>query len=122
MQDLNAVGPVIRKLRQERGWTQTMLAVKSGASIATISKIERGGRRPSADTLGRIAEALDVEVSRLFLPGSMTRGEGLVWGSDALVGGSEGKVRVGRAELSAALHAVETGLMTADAAAEKLLQ
>jgi transcriptional regulator with XRE-family HTH domain len=60
------VGQEIRRLREERGWSQAKLGVLSGVGPAGVSQIETGRRNPSAGTLQRIADALEVEVRDLF--------------------------------------------------------
>jgi transcriptional regulator with XRE-family HTH domain len=60
------VGQEIRRLREEKGWSQAKLGVVSGTGPSGISQIETGRRNPSAATLQRIAEALGVEVRDLF--------------------------------------------------------
>ncbi|MGN0518340.1 MAG: helix-turn-helix domain-containing protein [Acutalibacteraceae bacterium] len=54
------------KVRRERGLTQEALAVKLNVVRQTISKWEKGTAVPDADTLCRIADALDVSVSVLL--------------------------------------------------------
>ena len=56
----------LSKVRKERGLTQEALAVKLNAVRQTISKWENGTAVPDADTLCRIAEALDVSVADLL--------------------------------------------------------
>lgn len=56
----------LSKIRKERGLTQEALAVKLNVVRQTISKWENGTAVPDADTLCRIAEALDVSVSELL--------------------------------------------------------
>ncbi len=55
-------GKVIRSLRQGRGWTQDDLAAEMGVDAAFISRIERGRKVPSLETILRLADALDVQV------------------------------------------------------------
>jgi transcriptional regulator with XRE-family HTH domain len=66
---LQAIGHNIRKLRDEKGWNQTELGFRAGASPSIISLIENGKRNPSTATLAKIAEALDVDVVDLFPKG-----------------------------------------------------
>jgi transcriptional regulator with XRE-family HTH domain len=63
------VGQEIRRLREERGWSQAKLGVLSGTGPSGISQIETGRRNPSAATLQRIAEALGVGIADLFPKG-----------------------------------------------------
>ncbi len=60
------VGKEIRRLREEKGWSQAKLGVESGLGPSGISQIETGRRNPSAASLQRIAEALGLEVRDLF--------------------------------------------------------
>jgi DNA-binding XRE family transcriptional regulator len=39
---LNPIGERVRRCRQLRGWTQQMLAARSGLTQSTISMIEKG--------------------------------------------------------------------------------
>lgn len=54
------------KVRKEQGLTQEALAVKLNVVRQTISKWEKGTAVPDADTLCKIADALDVSVSVLL--------------------------------------------------------
>lgn len=59
----------IKELREEKRMTQEELSKKSGVSRSIISKLEQ--EKPVnmlTDTLSKIANALDVKVSSLFLP------------------------------------------------------
>ena len=59
----------IKELREEKRMTQEELSEKSGVSRSIISKLEQ--EKPVnmlTDTLSKIANALDVKVSFLFLP------------------------------------------------------
>lgn len=56
----------LAKVRKERGLTQEALSVKLNVVRQTISKWEKGTAVPDADTLCRIADALDVSVATLL--------------------------------------------------------
>src|SRR5829696_7706923 len=60
------VGREIRRLREEKGWSQAKLAGAADMGVSGISQIETGARNPSAVTLSKIAEALGVGVADLF--------------------------------------------------------
>lgn len=64
-----ALGKRIRQLRQSRSEriTQEDLAERAEISVSFLSMIERGERAPHIDTLARLAKALGVSVSELFL-------------------------------------------------------
>jgi transcriptional regulator with XRE-family HTH domain len=55
----------IRALRIERGMTQEGLCERASISIDAVTRIERGSRTPTIDTLEKIAAALDVGVADL---------------------------------------------------------
>ena len=59
------VGKRIAKLREEKGWTQKRLAKIAGLSKSYIASIEEG-KRPGIKAAAMIAEALGVEVTKLF--------------------------------------------------------
>jgi len=58
----------LRGLRAERGLTLQDLAVGSGVSRATLSRIENGDVSPTAETLGRLATAFRLPISQLLAP------------------------------------------------------
>ena len=66
-QDLRIIlGKGIRFYRQQRQLSQAALAEKADISITFLSKIERGIKYPTSDTVSAIANSLDVEVYELF--------------------------------------------------------
>lgn len=60
------IGEYIKRLRNDRGWSQRMLSYKTGLSNAAISKIENGIRIPTIDSLSVIAKAFNVDRSLLI--------------------------------------------------------
>lgn len=60
---------LIRELRLRRGLGVPQLAEAAGIGVTTLYQIERGecvGHGPRISTVGRLAEALGVEVAELF--------------------------------------------------------
>lgn len=57
---------LLRKRREEISMSMTQLAQKSGLSLSMISFVERELRKPTLETLFRIATALDVELGALI--------------------------------------------------------
>lgn len=55
----------IRKLRQERGWTQTELGERIHVHQKQVSSYERGVNVPSTDILIKLAEVFDVTLDYL---------------------------------------------------------
>jgi transcriptional regulator with XRE-family HTH domain len=60
------VGLNIRRLRLERGLSQEEVAHRVGIDTSYFGQIERGRRNPTIGVLGRVAEALDVQLVRLL--------------------------------------------------------
>ncbi|CDA90549.1 prophage LambdaSa1 transcriptional regulator Cro/CI family [Firmicutes bacterium CAG:238] len=59
----------IKEIREKKGMTQEKLSQISGVSRAIIAGLESGARaNTQTDTLLKIAKALEVEVSDIFLP------------------------------------------------------
>lgn len=56
----------IREIRKSKGMTLSVLAGRIDISIAYLSDIENGNRNGSQATIGRIADALGVEVTELY--------------------------------------------------------
>ncbi len=54
------VGKVIQKLRKSKGMSQEVLSGLAGLDRTHYSKIERGLRSPTIDTLFKISQALDI--------------------------------------------------------------
>lgn len=66
MEMTEAVGLAVRRVRRQRQWSQEQLADESGLHRTYISDIERGVRNASLTSLVRIADALEVKLSRLI--------------------------------------------------------
>jgi transcriptional regulator with XRE-family HTH domain len=56
----------VRRLREQKEWTQAELAYHAGLAPSVISEIETGKRDPGAGTLKKLASALNVAVPELF--------------------------------------------------------
>jgi transcriptional regulator with XRE-family HTH domain len=56
----------LKRLREQKGWSQARLAQESGVDRATINQVEGGRRSPTIATLEVLAEALGVEIADLF--------------------------------------------------------
>ena len=54
MVDRIGFGLWLQKEREDRGWTQSDLARKSGKDRAVINKIENGGAMPAIETTDQI--------------------------------------------------------------------
>ena len=60
------LGAKIKQLRKERGFSQTILEQKSGVNSKLLSKYENDRIIPTADTLKKIAEGLEISADYLL--------------------------------------------------------
>lgn len=60
-------GTAVKFRREELGLTQEELAERAGIHRTYLSDVERGGRNLSLVNIERLAAALDVPISGLFL-------------------------------------------------------
>lgn len=60
------LGRRIRRLRQQRGWTQTYLAEHTGLGRAFISNLENGRKEACLRSMEILAIGFDVSLSQLF--------------------------------------------------------
>lgn len=63
-----AVGDIIKQIRIRRRLTQKQLGEMCGLSEPAIRNYELGNRKPSLETLERIAAALNVTTFEIVLP------------------------------------------------------
>jgi transcriptional regulator with XRE-family HTH domain len=61
-----ALGQALRKLRTQRGWTQTDLALRAEMGRNYLSQIELGHYSPSVRMLVRLCRALDVRPAHVL--------------------------------------------------------
>jgi transcriptional regulator with XRE-family HTH domain len=69
----SALGKNIKLIRNQRQYSQEVLAEKADISITFLSNIERGLKYPKPAVLSQIAEGLKVEVYELFKTNSEPR-------------------------------------------------
>ncbi|OQS14257.1 hypothetical protein B0T36_14670 [Nocardia donostiensis] len=68
MQEDEAIGVRIARIRKQRGMTQRALAAKAKISFSMLSKLETGHASASTATIGHLAQALGVDATRLTGP------------------------------------------------------
>ncbi len=56
----------LRKLRQQKGWSQEEFAHQAGIHRTYISDLERAARNPTITVVDKLAVALEVEIGELF--------------------------------------------------------
>jgi transcriptional regulator with XRE-family HTH domain len=64
--DKKLIGYNIKKVRQAKALTQVDLAEKIEISRTYMSDIERGAKNPGINTLIKIADTLDVDISKIM--------------------------------------------------------
>ena len=57
---------VLRQAREERGWSQEKFAERADLNRSYLGEIERGRAIPSLATIGKLATALDLDLSTLI--------------------------------------------------------
>ncbi|MFQ5852699.1 MAG: helix-turn-helix domain-containing protein [Candidatus Binatia bacterium] len=62
-----AFGKNVKRLREQRNWSQEQLAERSGLHRTYISGIERGARNPTILIAAKLAQALNVHPADLFV-------------------------------------------------------
>ena len=62
----NVVAANIKKFRHDRGWSQALLAEKSGTSTKYIGLLEAKAKYPSSDMIHKLASALGIDPTELF--------------------------------------------------------
>jgi len=72
--DSMTIGEKLRKLRSEKGLSQQGLEQLSGVHCKTLSKYENGRVQPTADTLRKIAKALQVTSDYLIFDNAPKNG------------------------------------------------
>lgn len=56
----------VRKLRVRKGLTQEEFAVDAEIDRSYVSRLERGSENPTVAVLEKVAQALGVEITKLF--------------------------------------------------------
>ena len=64
--DAKKVGKTIARFRQEKNISQEVLSGLADIGRSHLSAIERGARKPTLETLYRIACALDIKMSDIL--------------------------------------------------------
>jgi ribosome-binding protein aMBF1 (putative translation factor) len=62
------LGAAVRELRLARKWSQAELASAAGMTQSAVARFEAGGTVPTLPVLGRIARALDADLTIRVAP------------------------------------------------------
>lgn len=60
------VGPILRKLREDRGYSLTRLSEVTGLSVSTLIQMEQGGRNLSIKSLYVLMELYKVDANTIL--------------------------------------------------------
>ena len=60
------LGDVVRKLRDQRGWTQADLGEQADVHQTVIGRLEKNSDKSERSTIERVARALEVSVADLY--------------------------------------------------------
>ena len=60
------LGDTVRKLRQQKGWTQEELAHRAGIDRKSVNRVENATYSPTVDRLVVLARALDTTAGDLL--------------------------------------------------------
>ena len=67
---VNPIGRRLRELRKEHDWTLAEVARRTGISVGTLSKLERGKTDLNFTSVNKLANGLGLPVTDLTNPGS----------------------------------------------------
>src|SRR5947209_16786576 len=62
---MTVFGRKLKRLRQQRGYSQSELALRAGLHLMSVAKLEQGGRTPTWETVQALAFALAVSCEQL---------------------------------------------------------
>jgi transcriptional regulator with XRE-family HTH domain len=69
---MNNIGSKIKRLREQKGYSQEFMASKLDIAQASYARIESQEIRLSIDRLQKIAEILETDISTFFTPTNLT--------------------------------------------------
>ena len=59
-------GAILRRIREQRGWTRKKLATRAGMHPAYVSIVEQGGNVPSLTTVLELIEVLGADIAEVM--------------------------------------------------------
>lgn len=60
------IGKKLKKLRQDRGWTQAEVGSRAGIAGSAVSMYENDSREPNLEIIGKLAEVFGVTVDEIM--------------------------------------------------------
>jgi XRE family transcriptional regulator, regulator of sulfur utilization len=64
--DAQRFGAILRRLREQRGWTRQKLATRAGLSAQYLGIVEKGGNIPSLTTVLELIEVLGGDIAEVM--------------------------------------------------------
>lgn len=64
--DASRFGAIVRRLREQRGWTRQKLAQRAGLSAQYLGIVEQGGNIPSLTTVLELIEVLGADIAEVM--------------------------------------------------------
>lgn len=61
------LGAALKQLREAQGVTLEKIALEAGTDVGNLSRIERGTQKPNIELVAKIAAALQIRMSALYL-------------------------------------------------------
>jgi ribosome-binding protein aMBF1 (putative translation factor) len=62
------LGQTVRRLREQRNWSQGQLGAAAGMTQSAVARLEAGGTVPTLSVLERVARALDARLDVSLVP------------------------------------------------------
>ena len=88
---MSELGPRVRGLRSQKGWTLESAAKATGLARSTLSKIENGQMSPTYDALLKLAQGFAVDISELFEPHAPASGQAAGSGRRSITRAGQGQ-------------------------------
>ena len=66
MDDAQRFGNYLRQLREDRGLTQSELALRADLGVDSVRRIERGQLSPSLRSVAKLAAGMEISLHSLF--------------------------------------------------------
>src|SRR5256885_2332692 len=64
--DAERFGAILRRLREQRGWTRQKLATRAGMSAQYLGIVEKGGNIPSLTTVLELVEVVGGDIAEVM--------------------------------------------------------
>jgi len=83
----------VRTFRSERGWSQADLSERANLSLTAVAHIETERQWPGPETVAKLAKALEVSQSRLFVDPESVRSPTVLEALEAIALANDQEIR-----------------------------